>query len=115
MHFDHGRSFDHCITYMYTQRPPDDEGGGHTMHRDKVPSHMYHKICSYQRDATSHTMDRVQACIQDLRKEGLSQIMQSVVSYQERIAWKEFIYCFRYILIRTSQCIWRSDTFSCHA
>ena len=73
MHFDHERRFDHCITYMYTQRPPDDEGGGHTMHRDKVPSHMYHKICSYQRDATSHTMDRVQACIQDLRKEGLSQ------------------------------------------
>ena len=58
---------------MYTQRPPDDEGGGHTMHRDKVPSHMYHKICTYQRDATSHTMDRVQVCIQDLRKEGLSQ------------------------------------------
>ena len=58
---------------MYTQRPPDDKGGGHTMHRDKVPSNMYHKICSYQRDATSHTMDQVQACIQDLRKEGLSQ------------------------------------------
>ena len=57
MHFDHERRFDHCITYMYTQRPPDDEGGGHTMHRDKVPSHMYHKICTYQRDATSHTID----------------------------------------------------------
>ena len=62
---------------MYTQRPPDDEGGGHTMHRDKVPSHMYHKICSYQRDATtlySLTIDRVQARIQDLREEGLSQV-----------------------------------------
>ena len=49
MHFDH----ENCITYMYTQRPPDDEEGGHTMHRDKVPSHMYHKICTYQRDATT--------------------------------------------------------------
>ena len=51
---------------MYTQRPPDDEGGGHTMHRDKVPSHMYHKICTYQRDVTtlySRTIDRVQARI----------------------------------------------------
>ena len=53
MHFDHGRRFDHCITYMYTQRPLDDEGGGHTMHRDKVPSHMYHKMCTYQCDATT--------------------------------------------------------------
>ena len=35
-----------------------DEGGGH---RDKVPSHMYHKICTYQCDATtlySRTIDR---------------------------------------------------------
>ena len=73
-------------TCMYTQRPPDDEGGGHTMHRDKVPSHMYHKICTHQRDATtlySLTIDRVQARIQDLREEGLSQIlrlMQRVVN-----------------------------------
>ena len=56
------------------------------MHRDKVPSHMYHKICTYQRDVTtlySRTIDRVQARIQDLREEGLSQIqrsMQSVVN-----------------------------------
>ena len=58
---------------MYTQRPPDDEGGGHTMYRDKAPSHMFHKICTYQRDATtlySRTIDRVQARIQDLREEG---------------------------------------------
>ena len=44
------------------------------MPRDKVPSHMYHKICTYQRDATtlySLTIDRVQARIQDLREEGL--------------------------------------------
>ena len=83
VHFDHERSFDHCITYMYTQRPPDDEGGVHTMHRDKVPSHMYHKICTYQRDATtlySLTIDRVQARIQDLREEGLSQILRSIQS-----------------------------------
>ena len=63
--------------------PPDDEGGGHTMHRDMVPSHMYHKICTYQRDATtlySHTIDRVQARIQDLREEGLSHILRSMQS-----------------------------------
>ena len=83
MHFDHGRSFNHCITHMYTQCPPDDEGGGHTMHRDKVPSHMYHKICTHQRDATTLyllTIDRVQARIQDLREEGLSQILRSMQS-----------------------------------
>ena len=118
MHFNHGRSFDHCITYMYTQRPPDDEGGGHTMHRDKVPSHMYHKICTYQRDATtlySLTIDRVQARIQDLREEGLSQVRIVWSISKKGLRWKEFIYCFRYILIGMSQCIWRSDTFSCHA
>ena len=51
------------------------------MRRDNVPSHMYHKICTHQRDATtlySLTIDRVQGRIRDLREEGLSQ-MQSVV------------------------------------
>ena len=54
---------------------------GDTMHRDKVPSHMYHKICSYQRDATSHMMDWVQA---DLRNAKCGQLARK--DCVERIA-----------------------------